>query len=165
MKKVTYKRIAYMGLMSALVLLCTLYVKIPVGYGYLNAGTIIIIVASCIFSPVFGGIVGSVGSSLADFLGGYSVWVPSTIIIKFLIGVVVGIGYYKKGAVKWLLYTVAGVIAVGGYYIAEGFIFGNWVAPIIASVPYLFFEYALSLPVGLYLVQKLKAYNINNFID
>ena len=51
-------------------------------------------------------------------------------------GYVVGAITEKKKEYRWTVVAmlVALVIKIAGYYVAEGFIYGNWVAP-LTSIP------------------------------
>lgn len=149
------KSITYIGVLSALTYIFTAFVKIPLlNQGYVHAGNIIIVVSACLFGPIPGALVGSIGSALADLFVA-PVWTPYTIVIKFLLGYFVGIGVKKPRAVAILLYLCAGVVFVGGYFLAEAVIMGNWLVP-IKSTPALLAEYTISLVIGLYTAKKLE---------
>ena len=73
---------------------------------------------------------------LFDLLSGWYLWAPFTFVIVGLMGFTVGAVTEKHHGYGWnaLAIAAACVIKVGGYYIAEGFIYGNWVAP-VTSIP------------------------------
>jgi len=86
------KRLTFGGLMVALVFVTTFSIKIPVPFtqGYIHAGDSMIFIAAILLGWKYGAIAGGVGSALADALGGYANWVIPTIIIKTIMGALVG---------------------------------------------------------------------------
>lgn len=73
---------------------------------------------------------------LFDLLSGWTAWAPFTLIIVGIMGYVVGAITEKKSGYGWNVVAMlaALVIKLVGYYMAEGFIYGNWIAP-LTSVP------------------------------
>lgn len=142
-------------MLSALTYVLTMFPHIPLlNNGYLHFGGVIVIAAATMFGAKTGASVGIIGCTLAD-LTFAPVWAPATIIIKFSIGSLVGIAPGRKLTLKIILYTLAGIIHVGGYYMAEGFIMGNFISPLASSVP-LTLEYIVSLSLGLIIGYQLK---------
>ena len=79
--------------------------------------------------------VGAGGALLADCLTGYAIWAPGSIIIK----TVAVLFFSRKSAriisVRNLLALIpAWVICIGGYYLYEALITGNYAAP-LAGIP------------------------------
>ena len=76
------------------------------------------------------------GMGLFDLLSGWYLWAPFTFVIVGFMGFTVGAITEKHHGYGWnaLAIAVACVIKVVGYYIAEGFIYGNWIAP-ATSIP------------------------------
>ena len=74
--------------------------------------------------------------ALFDLLSGWVLWAPFTLVIVGSMGFVVGKITEKHKGLGWILLAVfcALLIKIGGYYIAEGIIYGNWIAP-ITSIP------------------------------
>ena len=66
-------------------------IPVPRTGGYINLGGSAIYVSALLFGPTYGLVVGGIGSALADFIGGYAVFAPFTLIIKGIEGLVVGI--------------------------------------------------------------------------
>ena len=73
---------------------------------------------------------------LFDLLSGWYLWAPFTFVIVGFMGFTVGAITEKHHGYGWntLAIAAACVIKVVGYYIAEGFIYGNWIAP-ATSIP------------------------------
>lgn len=82
--------------MTAFVFITTSIIKIPIPFtnGYIHAGDMCIFIAGILLGPFYGGFAAGVGSALADFLGGYAHWVLPTLIIKTLMGMI--IGYFAR---------------------------------------------------------------------
>ena len=74
--------------------------------------------------------------ALFDLMGGWVLWAPFTFVVVGLMGYSVGAITEKHHGFRWnvLAIAVACVLKIVGYYIAEGIIYGNWIAP-AASIP------------------------------
>ena len=135
MKKQSVRNLALAGLMGALVLLLTYWPHIPVGNGYVHLGDTFIYVAAVILPLPYGLAVAAVGASLADCLSGYPLWAPATLVIKALTVLLFNSKSEKLLCLRNCLAPIgAGVLCAGGYYLYEGILYGNFVAP-IASIP------------------------------
>jgi uncharacterized membrane protein len=75
---------------AAAVAIATMAVSIPIGFGFLNFGEIVIYTAAFLFGGTVGGLAGGVGAGAADILLGYPMWAPITLIGKGIEGFVVG---------------------------------------------------------------------------
>ena len=69
--------------------------------------------------------------ALFDLTSGWTAWAPFTFIIVGVMGFVYGLVAGKKPTLLKLLFATVLVliVKVGGYYVAEALIYGNWVAP------------------------------------
>lgn len=99
----------YTALMTAFVFITTSLIKIPIPFtnGYIHAGDMSIFIAGILLGPLHAAFAAGVGSALADFLGGYAHWVLPTLIIKSLMGLL--IGYLSKPSTKTKPYLVAAI--------------------------------------------------------
>lgn len=127
------------GISIALVFVATLMINIrlPIGQGGLiHLGNVPLFLAAIIYGKRTGALAGAVGMGLFDLMGGWTPWAPATFLIVGLMGYVVGLAAEKKdNMVGYVVGIVlACVIKVGGYYIAEALIYGNWVQPVL-SIP------------------------------
>ena len=91
------------GLMTALVLVMTFFIKVPVPYtsGYIHLGDSMIYLSVMILGPFYGAFASGVGSMLADLLGGYVHYAIPTLVIKSLMALCMGFilnSRTKKGA-------------------------------------------------------------------
>jgi len=94
--KYNLRTLIYTALMTAFVFITTSIIKIPIPFtdGYIHAGDMCIFVAGILLGPWYGGAAAGIGSAMADFLGGYGQWVLPTLIIKTIMGML--IGYFAK---------------------------------------------------------------------
>ncbi len=86
------KEIVYTIIFIVLVFAATLVVQVyqPFTGGYFNLGESVIYVAALVFGPWVAGVAGGVGAAFADAVSGYGIFVPATLVIKFVEGFVAG---------------------------------------------------------------------------
>ena len=104
-------------------------IPIPATQGFFNVGDAMVMVAALTFGPIVGFFAGGFGSSLADLIGGWYVWVPFTLVIKglegFLAGSIMvlddGDGGVKTKIFAWIL---AGSEMVVGYFLVQYYMYG-----------------------------------------
>lgn len=113
------RRLAFGGLLTALIAALTAYVRISIPGGYLNPGDAAIALAAVFMGP-YAAIPAALGSMLADLLG-YPQYAVFTLIIKGLMGLIAGWGMKsaKLGVKSVLCICISGIILVGGYFIAD----------------------------------------------
>lgn len=126
--------ITIIGLMSALVFVGTYFFKIPTTFGYTHLGDCMIILTVCLFGTRRGVIAGAVGAGLADFIGGYAVWVLPTMILKALWAFITGFFMYKlmpKQNLSWLFGAiVGGIFHTVGYVLVNVLFYGTAAAAV-----------------------------------
>lgn len=138
------------AMMTAMVMIATTFFKIPNAMGYIHLGDGFVLLAAIILPKKYACFAGGVGAGLADIYGGYAVWAPWTLIIKIVMVLIVQLffDFLTKRAsngkhiakiagipfAELFAYVLAVLWTVSGYYIAQGFISGNWIAP-VADVP------------------------------
>lgn len=142
MKDFSVKKLAIASLLMALTIIATIIITIPIPAtnGYIHLGDVMVLVSSTILGPVFGGLVGGIGSAMADLIKGYPHWIIFTLIIKTVEGMV--FGYFVKknnSSSKLNLSMIIGIILsilimVVGYYFASVILTGNFISP-LTSVP------------------------------
>ncbi len=157
------------AMMVCLVALATMMIRIPTPgtEGYIHLGDAMIFVAVMILGWRKGAVAASVGSAMADLLSGYASWVPWTFAIKGLMALAFGIifelslksvseGAYKKAAViKVIGMLIGGVIMVGGYFVAAGLMYGNWMASFV-NIPMNCIQLGAGMFISLALEQALR---------
>lgn len=102
------------GLMIALVFVTTYTIKIPIPFtqGYIHGGDSMIFVAAILLGWKYGALAGGLGSAMADLLGGYAHWVLPTLIIKTIMGALVGwVAHGIRGENKTSTFTVTFIMA------------------------------------------------------
>ena len=115
-------------------------IRLPIAAngGLVHFGNVPLFIAAIVFGRKTGAIAGGIGMGLFDLLSGWTLWAPFTLVIVGIMGFVVGLITEKPSHQKFKWYVIAIAIAcaikVMGYYIAEGIIYGNWIAP-VSSIP------------------------------
>lgn len=138
------------AMMTAMVMIATTFFKIPNAMGYIHLGDGFVLLAAIILPKKYACFAGGVGAGLADIYGGYAVWAPWTLVIKIVMVLIVQLFFdflMKRASngkhiakiagipfAEFFAYVLAVLWTVSGYYIAQGFISGNWIAP-VADVP------------------------------
>ena len=123
------------GIFTAIVFVFTAYLHIPSHTGYTHVGDGFIYLAACMLPLPYAMFVGAGGALLADCLTGYAIWAPGSIIIK----TVAVLFFSRKSAriisIRNLLALIpACAVCIGGYYLYEALITGNFVAP-LSGIP------------------------------
>lgn len=132
------------AMLVALVFVSTVFINIrlPISAngGLVHLGTAMLFIASILFGPKKGAIAGAMGMGLFDLIGGWALWAPITIVARGLQGYIVGKIAWANGrkgnSIAFnIMATVLSIpFMVAVYYIGEGFLYGNWIAP-LASIP------------------------------
>lgn len=135
MKQNTLK-VTMSAVIAALTAVTTAYIfHIPMtlfgGQGYVHIGDAIIFLGASLLPTGYACAAAALGGALADLLSGAALWAPWTLVIKALIVLC----FTAKGATilnkrNYLALFGAVAITVAGYYIAEGFLYGNWITPV-----------------------------------
>ena len=140
MEKNHVKNLVITALAIALTYVFTAFINIRLPLvangGLIHLGNVPLFIFAIIYGKKTGAIAGGIGMGLFDLLSGWTAWAPFTLVIVGLMGYVVGAITEKKRGYRWTVVAmlVALVIKIGGYYIAEGFIYGNWLVP-VSSIP------------------------------
>ena len=139
-KTVNVTDIAITGVCIALTLVATAFINIrlPIAAngGLVHLGNVPLFLAAIIYGKKTGAFAGAFGMGLFDLLSGWTLWAPFTFVIVGLMGYTVGKITENRVGFRWNVLAIAAacVIKVVGYYIAEGIIYSNWVAPAL-SIP------------------------------
>ena len=129
------KDLAIYGLMSAVVLLATYFIKIPTPNGYAHLGDAVIMAVAVSYSRRAGMIAGELGTGLADVFGGYFVWAPFSLVIHGAQGYIVGViaSRQSKLWLKLFAMTVGSVLMIALYQIVTLEMYG--IAGFVAALP------------------------------
>lgn len=119
----------------ALIFVFTAYLHFPTHTGYTHVGDGVIYLAACLLPTPYAVFAGACGAFLADFLTGYVIWAPASVIIK---AVTVLFFSYKGRKIlqarNYLALIPASLLGVFGYYFYEVLITRNWIVP-LAGIP------------------------------
>lgn len=112
------RKLTYGGLMTALVFATTAIIpQIPIPFteGYIHTGDSMIFVTSILLGWKYGVFAGGVGSAMADLFLGYAHWALPTLIIKGIMGAIVGLmaQEVKDHKVKTYRNIIAYIIGIG----------------------------------------------------
>ncbi|MEK4011618.1 ECF transporter S component [Peribacillus sp. FSL M8-0224] len=132
------------AMLIALVFLSTFFlnIKLPIASngGLVHLGTAMLFIASILFGPKKAALAGAIGMGLFDIVGGWTLWAPITIVARGLQGYIVGKIAWSKGrngtsiAFNVIATIVSIPFMIAVYYMGEGILYGNWIAP-LASIP------------------------------
>lgn len=155
------RKVVFGALFIALVYVCTAFVNIrlPIAAngGLVHLGNVPLFIIAVTFGKKYGAAAGGLGMALFDLTGGWYLWAPFTLIIVALMGFAVGaITERHKGfAPISAALAAACVIKIVGYYIAEGIIYGSWIAP-AASIPGNLVQIGVAAVIVLPLVSRIR---------
>ncbi|MDD4564004.1 MAG: ECF transporter S component [Eubacteriales bacterium] len=160
-------KIIMTGLLIALIVTATILIMIPIpfGNGYIHFGDTMIFLSVLILGWRYGAVAAGFGSALADLLIGFAIWAPWTLVIKGLMGVVMGLfiqksmGKHEKNILGVPIYqligmVLAGFVMVGGYYIAEGVIYGNFIVALL-GIPWNIVQFTAGTVIAVLLAAAL----------
>ncbi len=138
--KFQLNQIVLAALFAALTTVLTYYVKVPSVNGYMHIGDSMIYLCASILPTPIAALSAGIGAALSDAVGGYTMYIIPTFIIKALL--VLCFTHTAKTLLckrNIIAVFVAAVITMAGYYIAEVII-------LALSSPVGFAEYIFSVP-------------------
>ncbi|MCC8073389.1 MAG: ECF transporter S component [Clostridiales bacterium] len=110
------------AMFTAMIFVLTRFVCVPVAAGYVHFGDALIYIVSSVLGP-WGIFAAAVGEGLADIVSGWISYAPATIIVKTLISLPFVLTYKRSEKIltplSVFLTIPAGLITVGGYYVAD----------------------------------------------
>jgi len=127
MKSKDTRRIVMSGMFIALVT-ATTFINIPypgsVG-GLMHLGTLMLFIIALKFGKYYGAMAGGIGMFIFDVLGGWMAWAPGTLVVRLLMGFIVGLIAQDKLGQGSNIYKniaamlVGGLVMIVGYYLYE----------------------------------------------
>lgn len=135
------KEVTLNGLLIALVFVSTylIQIRLPISLngGLVHMGNVALFTVALVFGKKKGAMAGAFGMGLFDLVSGWVAWAPFTFVVRGVMGYL--IGRFSEGFENaWWKATVAvllgGVWMLAGYYVTEGILYGNWIAP-VTSIP------------------------------
>lgn len=127
MKSKDTKKIVMSGMFIALVTAST-FINIPYpgsAGGLMHLGTLMLFIIALKYGKYYGAISGGIGMAIFDIIGGWMAWAPGTLVVRLLMGFIVGyISHSKQGQGENIYKNVLAIIAGGlvmvfGYYLYE----------------------------------------------
>lgn len=132
MNKLNSRTISINALAIALVCLSTMFLQFPIPLGYAHLGNCFILISGVFFGPVTGLLAGGIGSALSDLLTGYAQWIIPTLIIKGIMGFVIGYIANRTGLtvnmfkIRTAAASIVGIIImIVGYFIGGSILYGS----------------------------------------
>lgn len=108
-------------------------IKIGANTAYLHFGDAFIFLAASLLPTPFACASAAIGGGLADIFCGSAMWAPFTIVIKALLALCFSNKSNKLLSKRNIIAPLPVLaITVGGYYIAEALLYGNWVTPVLS---------------------------------
>lgn len=149
-------RMAIVAIFSAFVGLSGIFaIPLAGGAGYLNVSDVFIIIVSCAIDPISGLIVGAVGGGLADLFSGFLIYLPFTIIIKSLEGLLIGYTFKKiKNNLKYFVIIIIAILCAGMYMIPDLVFFD--LSMMINNLPFNALQAIVNASLGLIIAILLK---------
>lgn len=129
------------AMLTALTTLATTFLKIPLPVGYIHLGDTVVILAALMLPLGYACFAGGIGCALADVIGGYAAWAPWSLVAKA--AMVISVMLLSRRALRKsdngtisktimvLGFVLAASLNIAVYYIAEGYMYGNWIAPAV----------------------------------
>ena len=134
------KNIVLTGVLAAMICLATTFLHIDVGTsGYIHLGDAVIYVAAALLPTPYAVAAASIGGVLADVFSGAAMWAIPTAIIKAVMALCFTAKKERLLCLRnWLAPLFAGLVCVGGYYVAETVILvlggSAWPAAFVGAV-------------------------------
>ena len=146
-----------MALMTCLVIVSTMFIKLPIPMtsGYVHLGDSMIFLSVLILGKKNGSIAAGVGSAMGDILGGYAMWAPWTLVIKFVMAWILGMfveTFGKKGEIIGMV--IAGAEMTAGYYVASSMMYGSWIVTLM-DIPWNVGQFAVGMAIAGVLYEAL----------
>lgn len=111
------------AMFTAMIFVLTRFVSVPVATGYVHFGDALIYLVASVLGGPWAFFAGAAGGALADIASGWVSYAPATLIVKALIAIPFVLCYKKNERIVTPLSAVltipAGLITVGGYFIAD----------------------------------------------
>ena len=131
-------QLALGGMLAALILVATSFFKLPVSItqGYIHLGDGFILLGAALLGNPTAILAAALGSALADLLGGYTMYILPTFLIKGAVAVVAVAALAKERPmwVRILGMVIAEAVMVLGYFAAEWLVLGYGLAAAAGAV-------------------------------
>ena len=129
--------LAFGGMMAALVFVATYFFKLPVSItqGYIHLGDGFILLGAALLGW-WGVPAAAVGSALADLMGGYTLYILPTFVIKGLVAAAAVLALRGRKPYWLTVLMLAGseLVMVAGYFVTEWLLLGYGLAAAAGAV-------------------------------
>ena len=130
--------------------------------GLIHLGNVPLLVAAMMYGRKTGAIAGAFGMGLFDIMSGWAAWSPFTFVIVGTMGYVVGwfaeARPIKNAHINNIVSVICAIIIkVIGYYLAEGILYGNWIAP-AGSIPGNIIQVGVAGMIVIPMIQQLRRF-------
>jgi len=153
------------ALLISLVFIATKFINIrlpiSINGGLIHLGNAMLFLIAIVFGKRKGAVAGAFGMGLFDIVSGWTAWAPFTFVIRGVMGYTIGtMAYAKERKGNNLFWNITAILISGvwmivGYYLTEGLLYGNWVAP-ATSIPGNITQIVIGAIIGLPLAKALK---------
>ena len=145
-RKITTYDIVVTALFAAMCYVATNFrieIPTPLGKTMIHCGNVFCLLSAMLMGGLRGGIASATGLGLFDLLGGWASSAPSTIVMRFVMGLVGGsvssVGHKNGKRTLWLvLGAISGmvtyIILYLGYSFLKGIVLGNAVGTLLVDV-------------------------------
>lgn len=144
-----------MALATALTFLMTVIPKIPIPLGYAHLGDAVIFLLPFFMSRKDAAFSAAIGSALADFLGGFPIWILPTLFIKA--GMICIISFFTEKSRYFVIigYILASLLLTASYTVFGAFIYGSLETGLL-QIPGLLVEGAVNTAAAFFLLIVLQ---------
>lgn len=160
------QKLVLTAMMACLTLVLTYLIKVPVPAteGYIHLGDSMVFFGMMLLGWKYGAVAAALGSSLADLLGGFTIYAPITFAAKFIVVVIAGLfiesgmkaNSRKSFIAKALIGTLLSCIfMLAAYYVAESIMYGNWAAPLI-EIPLNVIQFVVGFVLAVLLATQIE---------
>lgn len=123
MKNKKLLKMVVTAMFTAMIFVLTRFVSVPVATGYVHFGDALVYLVASVMGGPWAFFAAAVGEALADVTAGCVSYAPATLIVKALIALPFVLSCKKSDKILTpltaLLTIPAGVITVGGYFVAD----------------------------------------------
>lgn len=157
-------KLTTVALFAAIIMLTTL-IHLPVGTagGYIHPGDSMIYACAWMLGPI-AAVAAAIGSGFADVILGAAIYIPATVVVKALMGLVAGFmmkSLPEKMFPRVLSMVVASLVMALGYFVFEYFAISKVAA--FAGIPFNLIQAVGGVVIGVIVVEALRKINgINN---
>ena len=127
-KKTHTKTLVISGMLTAILFIVTrIAYPIPGTSAYVNMGDSVIYCTGLLIGAPWAVAVSAIGSALADWAIGYPIYIPATILIKGLMGLVCAVLMRNDKLPRFVFTSIlSGAIMAIGYFVYEVLFIGGW---------------------------------------